>query len=183
MAFTLIVGPMKSGKTLELVARTAPYEFAKKKVTYIKPIKDVRSKSIASRAGINAKAVQVNSLADVNIVADVIGIDEIHMFPASDSKILRQWLKEGREIVASGLDLDYTATLTPTIKALLELKPDTIITKVAVCEECHSYDAKFSQILLEGKPVLEGLPPVVPEDGSYQYQPRCANCFQVADKF
>lgn len=180
MGLTLIVGPMKSGKSLELIARVAPYEHAKKKVLYVKSKKDVRDKLLHSRIGLNTKAQSVKSLKEVTNGFDVIGIDEVHMFPESDIEFIKIWLKAGKEVLTSGLDLDYSATLTPMIKKILELKPDNLINKLAVCEACHKYTAQFTQIFKDGKAVLGGLPPVVPEDGTYLYEPRCRDCHERA---
>jgi len=180
MALTLIVGPMKSGKSLELIARVAPYEHAKKQVLYVKPNKDVRDKTLHSRIGLNTRATIVKTLQEVTNGFDVIGIDEVHMFPATDVKYIQKWLKDKKDIFVSGLDLDYSATLTPLVKKILELKPEKIISKVAVCDACHKYNAQFTQILHNGKAVLGGLPPVVPEDGTYIYEPRCRDCHERA---
>lgn len=177
MGLTLIIGPMKSGKSLELIARVAPYEFADKKVLYIQSNKDVRDKGITSRIGLNTNATQVASLADVKNGVDVIGIDEVHMFPISDARIIEKWVRADKQVFVTGLDLDYSATLQPMIKKILELKPNNIIIKKAVCECCHKYRAQFTQILHNGEAVLGGLPPVVPEDGTYVYQARCRKCY------
>ncbi len=177
MGLTLIVGPMKSGKSLELIARVAPYEFAEKRVLYVQTKKDVRDKGITSRMGVNTKALAVKSLNEIKNGFDVIGIDEIHMFDEADIKFVKKWLEEGKEVYASGLDLDYSATLTPMVRKILELKPERIISKVAVCEVCHDYSAQFTQILHKGEPVLSGLPHIVPEDGTYVYEPRCRKCY------
>ncbi len=177
MGLYLIVGPMKSGKSLELIARVAPYEFADKKVLYVQTKKDVRDEGIKSRIGINTRASRVKSLAEVKNGFDVIGIDEVHMFDIKDIGMIKRWLGEGKEVFASGLDLDYSATLTPMVRKILELKPDLIINKVAVCEVCHDYSAQFTQILHHGEPVLGGLPHIVPEDGTYEYQARCRACY------
>lgn len=63
------------------------------------------------------------------------------------------------------------------IKKLLELKPDTVIWKVSVCDICKKYEAQFSQIVHNSEPVLSSLPLITPEDGTYEYQARCRNCF------
>lgn len=178
MGLTLIIGPMKSGKSLELIARVAPYEFADKKVLYVQSKKDVRDTGITSRIGINTKATRVKSLAEVKNGVDVIGIDEVHMFPEADSKYIAEWVAAGKQVFVTGLDLDYSATLQPMIKKILELKPHSIIIKKAVCEVCHKYRGQFTQILHDGKEVLGGLPPVVPEDGTYAYQARCRDCYK-----
>jgi thymidine kinase len=168
---------MKSGKSLELIARIAPYEFAGKKVLYAQPCHNVRDEGVMSRSGLKVKAVKVNSLTEITNGFDVIGIDEINMFDEADVKQVYGWLKAGKEVVISGLDLSYKGELIPLVCRLMELKPDVMIHKLAVCEVCLNYDAKFTQILHKGEPVLEGLPIVTPEDGTYAYEPRCRECF------
>lgn len=168
---------MKSGKSLELIARVAPYEFADKKVLYLQPHSDVRDSGIKSRAGINTKAKRVKKLSEINNGFDVIAVDEVNMFEAGDAVQIGKWVKQGKEIFVSGLDLDYSGTMMPIIKEVLELKPDLIITKLAVCDVCHQYNAQFTQILDKGQPVLGGLPSLVPEDGTYLYEARCRNCY------
>jgi thymidine kinase len=178
MALTLIIGPMKSGKSLELIARVAPYEFAQKKVLYLQPTSDVRSNGITSRIGINTKARQVASLKEIDNGFDVIAVDEVNMFPESDSEAIRTWVEKGKDVFVSGLDLDYSATIMPIVKKIFELKPEKIIQKLAVCDVCHQYKALFTQILDKGKPVLGGLPSLVPEDGTYAYEARCRDCYE-----
>ena len=168
---------MKSGKSLELIARVAPYEFADKKVLYLQSSKDVRDEGITSRIGINTKAKRVASLKEIDNGFDVIAVDEVHMFPESDAAQIGKWVIEGKDVFLTGLDLDYSATLQPMIARILELKPHNIIIKKAVCEVCHKYKAQFTQILHNKKPVLGGLPSVVPEDGTYIYEARCRACY------
>lgn len=182
MAFTLIIGPMKSGKSLELIARVAPYKFAHKKVLFLQPIINVRDTEIHSRNGVEEKGFKFKSLKDVKYDFDVIGIDEAHMFKEPDYKVVDDWLKAGKEVFVSGLDLDYRGNLIPIIKRFLELKPETVINKAAVCEVCKSYSAYYTQIMDKGKPIIEGLPLIVIDDGTYAYQPRCRNCFVKSHK-
>ncbi len=180
MAFTLIIGPMKSGKSLELIARVAPHEFAKHKVLYVQPEKNVRDSGISSRLGVSTACQSLKSLREIDSEFDVIGIDEIHMFNAADVQFLSESIKAGKEVVVSGLDLDYRGRLQPTVRRLLELKPDTLVMKLAVCDVCSRYEAQYSQILHDGALVLDGMPAVVPEDGTYEYQARCRTCFVQA---
>ncbi len=174
---TLILGPMKSGKSLELIAQSAPYEHTNDKILYVQPAANIRDKGIQSRMGLNTTAVTVGSLRDIKQPFDVISIDEIHMFSRNDQAAIEAWLRAGKKIIASGLDLDYRGRQLPIIARLLELKPEQIIFKIAVCDACKEYRASFTQILSNGKPVLSGLPSVIPEDGTYEYQARCRNCF------
>jgi len=141
MPLTLILGPMKSGKSLELIARVAPYEFAERQVLYVQPKANVRDEGITSRVGINTKAINVKSLKSVKAPFDVIGIDEVHMFAVKDIELIECWIKKGKALFISGLDLDYRGKMPPVIKKLLELKPETTIMKMAVCDTCKQYKA------------------------------------------
>ena len=106
-----------------------PYEFAEKKVLYIQPKKDVREEGIKSRIGINTRAERVKSLSQVKNGVDVIGIDEVHMFPITDAEYIAKWLSEGKQVFVTGLDLDYSGRLQPMIARIMELKPHNIIVK------------------------------------------------------
>lgn len=180
MSFTLIIGPMKSGKSLELIARLSPYEFTEKKILFVQPTSNVRDEAIVSRSGISKAAVKVHDLSEVHSDSfDVIGVDEINMFPEESWVAVQRWLNEGKDVVISGLDLDYSATLIPIVRHLLELKPELIIDRLAVCELCRQYTARFTQIVHEGKVVRGGLPHIVPEDGTFSYRPVCRTCYQL----
>lgn len=182
MAFTLIIGPMKSGKSLELIARVAPYKFANKEVIVVQPTRNVRDDGVASRAGLNIEARKVDSLQDIDNHYDVIGIDEVHMFSADDGAAIAKWLTSDKELIVSGLDLDYRGQLIPIMQEMIQLKPDAIINKLAVCDACHEYGAIFTQIIHNNEPVTTGLPSVVPEDGTYVYEARCRNCFVLPSR-
>ena len=175
--FTLILGPMKSGKSHELVARTAPYEYADKTVIYVQPEINTRDKGIRSRLGIDATALAIGSLHDVDQQFDVIGVDEVHMFRESDVDVIEAWVHDGKKVVASGLDLDYRGKMLPIITRLLELKPEQYIPKLAICDACKQDNAAFTQILQDGAPILGGISSVTVEDGTYEYQARCRDCF------
>lgn len=175
--FTLILGPMKSRKSSELLSQMSPYEHTDQQVLYVQPEANVRDIGIRSRMGIGAAALSLQTLNEVNENFDVIGIDEVHMFHEDDQRVIDKWLVEGKSIIASGLDLDYRGKMMPIIIRLLELKPDKLVTNKAVCDSCKKYDARFTQILENGIAIHSGLPHVVPEDGTYEYQARCRDCF------
>ncbi len=179
MSLTLIIGPMKSGKSLELISLIAPFEYTKKRVAMVQPIKNVRDSNVESRLGLKRAAQKVASLTEFSTPAEVIGIDEIHMFPRTDISVLKTWLIEGKELLVSGLDLDYQGRLIPVIADILTLKPEVIIDKKAVCEICGEYDGRFTTITHNGKRIRRGLPHVVPEDGTYVFGAACRQCFFV----
>ena len=177
MPLTLITGPMKSGKSLELIARVAPHEYAQRRILFIRSTHNTREHDIRSRLGVNTQAVTVANLQEVGDDFDVIGIDEINMFDPSDVSYIASWLKADKHVFVSGLDLDYRGRMPEVVLRLLELQPETHIRKVAVCDVCHEYTAQFTQILDDAKPVLDGLPLITPEDNQHEYQARCRNCF------
>ena len=179
MAMTLIIGPMKSGKSLELIARLSPYEYTGSKILLLQPSHNIRDTSVESRSGLKKKARKVTSLQEVSdATEDVIGIDEVNMFPAEDAQVLKKWLLEGKRLVVSGLDLDYRARMLPIIAEIYQLKPELVIDRIAVCELCKSYKARFTQVVANGTIVRSGLPSLLPEDGTYLYRPVCRPCYQ-----
>lgn len=174
---TLILGPMKSGKSLELIAQMAPYEFTDLQVLYAQPKANIRDKGIRSRLGVNTEAIVVESLNEITQEFDILGIDEIHMFDKKNVAIIDRWIRQDKLIFLSGLDLDYRGKMPDVIVRLLELKPERLIQKISVCDVCRQYRAQFTQIIHHDKPILSGLPSIVPEDGTYAYEARCRHCF------
>ena len=86
----VIVGPMFSGKTTELIRRIKRYQHAGKKTIIYKPAIDFRYsiENVNSHDGLkypariipnNEKGISI--LADEYKLYDVIGIDEIKFFP------------------------------------------------------------------------------------------------------
>jgi len=179
MNLTLILGPMKSGKSFELISRFAHLKYAQIPFALFNSSKNVRDKNVFSRnGGLELEAKKVESLSEIK--ADglkIIGIDEIHMFDEKDALTVEEFLKQGVEIVVSGLDNDYRGKMFKIVRRLLELGPSQVIYRRAVCERCKIPEAVYTQILKDDEPLLEGLAAVVPEDGRYVYQPLCRHCF------
>lgn len=124
MPLTLIIGPMKSGKTLELINRTKNYNKTKHNIGFYDPTINTRDKNITSRAGVSIASKKIKSLTDIKNPPNIIVIDEIHMFDPKDILQINKWLKDNRDVYLSGLDLDYRGRTQPTIIKILELKPD-----------------------------------------------------------
>lgn len=179
----LIVGPMKSGKTSAMIAELEPIiNHSDTTAALVQPGKDIRDKGVRSRNGLVLPAIRTEALTfilDDLLEVDVIGIEEAHMLPPEDTAEACQTLvMGGKELIVAGLLLDYRARITPTFAALLELAPDSMEPKTAICDCCRSRNAQFSQILDNGIEVTGDLPSVVPEgDGRYEYQARCRRCF------
>ena len=178
MHLTLILGPMKSGKTLELISRISPLKFMPVKFSLFQPLRNVRDEEVASRAGATLAGQKIQSLKEIlNHDLEIVGIDEVHMFLPEDVEVVETLLKKQVKVIISGLDMDWKGKLFETVSRLIELGPQEIIYKRSVCEKCLKYNGIYTQIFKGNDPVVEGLPPVVPDDGTYQYKPVCRECF------
>jgi thymidine kinase len=178
MELILILGPMKSGKSFDLINFFAPLRYSSTSFALFQSSRNVRDEHIQSRNGVNLSAQKVDSLKEaLGKGYSIIGIDEIHMFPDSDVAIIEQLMREGTKVVISGLDTDYRGKLFSIIGQLLELGPKEVRYKRAACEGCKKFDAIYTQVYRENVPLTSGMPPVIPEDGTFTYQPMCRDCF------
>jgi thymidine kinase len=178
MDLTLILGPMKSGKSFNLISHFAPLKYTDIPFALYQSDRNVRDTHIASRNGLALEARKIKSLNDISDnEAAVIGIDELHMFDPDQLDVLVSLLHKGVKVVAAGLDLDYKGKMFDIIKKLLELGPKEVIYKRAVCEVCRQPQAVYSQVFSNAVPVIDGMPSVIPDDGSFTYQPVCHACF------
>lgn len=179
MELTLILGPMKSGKSFELINYFTSLEKENIPFRLYQPSKNVRDEKIWSRNGIEINAKKIDSLSEIEKEnVEVVGIDEIHMFPVEEARIIKDLLERGIKVIIAGLDSDYQGKMFSIVKILLDLKPGRVEYKKAICEICGKPEAIYTQIFRNKELVLDGLPPVVPDDGTYIYKPVCENCFK-----
>ncbi len=182
MDLTLILGPMKSGKSFDLISYFAPLRYTDIPHVLYQSSRNVRDEHISSRNGVIIEAKKVDSLADaLDKNYAVVGIDELHMFNPSDVAVVGKLLDKGVRVVAAGLDLDYKGKMFDVVKGLLELGPKEVKYKRSVCELCRQPNAVYSQVFNKGIPLTGGMPPVIPDDGTFTYQPVCRACFVSAD--
>ena len=183
--FTLILGPMASGKSRTLITELERYEIANKKVVAIQPEVNVRDSGVASRNGLSREAVSLGKLSMYDEAfeldnVDVIGVDEAFMFSdvGDTRRTVAYWLSQKKIVVAAALDITAMGQMPETIVGLLELAPDVKYER-AVCTTCDEMDARYTLIYEteSGKPIRSGLPPVVVDDGTYGYRPVCRCCF------
>ncbi len=181
MDLTLILGPMKSGKSFDLISYFAPLKYTDIPHVLYQSARNVRDEHISSRNGVIIAAKKVSTLADaLDKNFAVVGIDELHMFDPADVAVVAQLLNRGVKVIAAGLDTDYRGKMFDVVKGLLELGPKEVRHKRSVCELCRQPTAVYSQVFSKGIPLTEGMPPVIPDDGTFTYQPVCRNCFVAA---
>jgi thymidine kinase len=178
MDLTLILGPMKSGKSYDLISFFAPLKYTTIPFALYQSARNVRDEHISSRNGVVIEAKKVPDLQEaLQENYKVVGVDETHMFSLEDVFVVEELLKRGVKVVVSGLDLDYRGKMFDIVKGFLELGPKEVRYRRAVCEVCKSPEAIYTQVSHNGIPVISGMPSVIPDDGTYGYQAVCRLCF------
>jgi len=141
--FTLILGPMFSGKTTELLRRIRREQIAGATTLLIKHGSDTRytkdEKIIATHDGVSKelfKNTRVVSKKDTQFIfeEDVIGIDEGQFFPDLSANIAG-WMKQGKRIFVSALNGDFNQKPFPGTSKLVSMASDIVFLK-AVCMLC-----------------------------------------------
>lgn len=174
----MILGPMKSGKSMDMISYFAPFKYTLQPYALYQNIKHVRDAEIWTRNGIALEAKRVSTVEEAlgkKYVA--IGIDEVHMFDDTEALIIEKLMKEGTRVVVSGLDTNAWGEMFGIVRRLLELGPKEVRYKRAVCDDCRIPDAVYTQVLQHAAPVQRGLPDSIPDDGSFSYKAVCRNCF------
>lgn len=177
----LIIGPVCSGKSAELIRKVTRYQIAGYNVLIVKPKIDTRSSLVKSRNGSEITcyemekaediydmivnfAMEGEGTRDVNIVAFEEGQFFVNLYP-----IVKDLLLKGFKVVVSALDSDFNGEPFGDITKLVTLS-DTVLKLSAVCMECKNDNAIFSQKLKVGGNQIEV--------GDLElYHPRCINCF------
>jgi len=178
MDLFLILGPMKSGKSLEMIGQFTSLKYTNIPFGLYQPKRDTRNGNIWSRTGIELNSQKIDSLKEMLVKNEqIVGIDEIHMFQESDVSVIHELLNRGTKVFLSGLDMDYRGEMFNIIKKILEISPKEVKYKKAVCELCKDPNAAYTVISKDDKIILDGIPSVVPEDGTYKYIPVCRKCF------
>ena len=168
----LILGPVCSGKSAELLRRVDRYQIAGYNILLVKPQIDTRSINIKSRNGQESKCVSVEEgkqikedlLTGINIVA----FDEAQFF-ADIYEITKDLLERKIKVLISALDADFNGLPFGNIPRLITLS-DSISKLTAICMKCKCEFAIYSQKLRSGGAQIE--------IGDLElYEPRCLNCF------
>ena len=140
----VIVGPMFSGKSEELIRRLKRARIARQRVACYKPDIDLRyhRTAIASHSSQTHDASTVTSVEDLKALLfpqlqeiDVIGIDEAQFFDASIIPLTVELVHLGKRILIAGLDTTFSAEPFGPIPALMAISDE--VTKLsAVCMVC-----------------------------------------------
>ncbi len=173
----LIIGPMFSGKSTELIREIRLAKIINKKVLVIKPMIDNRYKDdkIVSHSFESEECETVEKLKEMNERIksyDLIVIDEGQFFPDLKEAVLNWVDIEHKEIIVGGLDGDFKRN---PIGQILELIPyaDKCKKISSLCKLCgNGNKAIFSHRITKNKEQVQ-------VGGSDSYVPLCRNHYLI----
>lgn len=147
--FTLVVGPMYSGKTSELISFVEIYTLGRKPVKVFKPVLDDRygKTSIVSHTNAKVDAIAVSSSREIlpliNGSERAVFVDEVQFFDPGLSTVILDLTRRGIDVFCSGLDLNFKNQPFETTMHLMA-HADTVVKKKAVCHRCGEYHGTIS---------------------------------------
>ena len=122
----MIVGPMFSGKSTELIRRVRKYRAAKEEVLVVKYEADNRysAKDLATHDLSSMEAVAASSLEEIEkLVTEetkVIAVDEGQFYP-DVVRFAEQWANAGKTVIISALDGTWQRKPFACIATLMSL--------------------------------------------------------------
>lgn len=171
----VVVGPMFSGKSEELIRRLRRAEIARQRVQIFKPTIDERyaANEIISHSGLGIPSDNVSKAAEIieklSPRTEVVGIDEAQFLGEEIIGVCTRLADSGKRVIVAGLDTDYKGRPFEPIPRLLAVAEE--ITKLlAICVRCGN-PAVHTQRLVESEELI-----VVGAGG--MYEARCRRCFE-----
>ncbi len=178
----VVIGPMYSGKSEELIRRLKRAKIAKQNVVVFKPIIDDRysKEDVVSHSGYTINAIPIKNSSDIYDYIDdktqVVGIDEVQFFDEKIVDIAIELADKGVRVIAAGLDMDFKGEPfgpTPRLLAVAEF-----VDKIqAICSVCGQ-PATRSQRLIDGEPAKYDAP-IIQVGAVESYEARCRKCHVV----
>src|SRR5712691_821697 len=171
----VIVGPMFSGKSEELIRRLRRAEIARQRVQIFKPVIDQRyaNNEIVSHSGLGIGSDIVRTATDVlekvEVRTEVVGIDEAQFLGEELIEVCTKLADMGKRVIVTGLDTDFMGRPFEPMPRLLAVAEE--ITKLlAICVRCGN-PAVHTQRLVESEELI-----VVGASGAYYARSR--RCFE-----
>lgn len=178
----VIVGPMYSGKSEELIRRVKRAKIAKQNVIVFKPTIDDRysKEDVVSHSGYSVDAIPIktsNHIYDyINDDTQVVGIDEVQFFDDNIVDVCIDLADKGIRVICAGLDMDFRGEPfgpTPRLLAIAEF-----VDKIqAICSVCGQ-PATRTQRLIDSKPARYD-DPIIQVGAVESYQARCRKCHKI----
>ncbi|MCB2293160.1 thymidine kinase [Clostridium algoriphilum] len=178
----VIIGPMYSGKSEELIRRIRRTNIAKQKVQVFKPQIDNRysNTDVVSHCGAKVEAVPVKDSSQILELLDadtqVVAIDEVQFFDKDIISVITTLADDDKRVICAGLDMDFKGEPFGPIPPLLAIAE--FVDKIqAICVVCGN-PATRTQRLINGKPARYE-DPIVLIGATESYEARCRKCHIV----
>jgi len=171
----VIVGPMFSGKSEELIRRLRRAEIGKQRVQIFKPVIDQRysKNGIVSHSGLEIPSELVSTGAEIlGKVAprtEVVGIDEAQFLGETIVADCARLAELGKRVIVAGLDTDFMGRPFEPMPRLLAVAEE--ITKLlAICMRCGNPAVHTQRIVASEELIVVG--------AKGMYEARCRRCFE-----
>jgi thymidine kinase len=174
----VIVGPMYSGKTEELIRRLRRAQIARQQVEIFKPSIDNRygADHIVSHSELRIPSrmiVEAREILDHAHRAHVIGIDEGQFLGADLPRVANELADRGKRVIVAGLDQDYRGLPFEPMPQMLAIA-EHITKTLAICVVCGAPAGRTQRLRPQGGRVVVG--------GAGLYEARCRRCHTVPDE-
>jgi thymidine kinase len=171
----VIVGPMFSGKSEELIRRLRRAEIGKQRVQIFKPVIDQRysKNGIVSHSGLEIPSELVTSSGEIIEKmaprTEVIGIDEAQFLGEGVVADCARLAELGKRVIVAGLDTDFMGRPFEPIPRLLAVAEE--ITKLlAICMRCGNPAVHTQRLVASDELIVVG--------ATGMYEARCRRCFE-----
>ncbi len=171
----VIVGPMFSGKSEELIRRLRRAEIARQRVQIFKPQIDQRysATEIVSHSGLEIRSDNVRTAAEVlqkvEPRTEVVGIDEAQFLGEELIHVCTKLADMGKRVMVSGLDTDFMGRPFEPMPRLLAIAEE--ITKLlAICVRCGNPAVNTQRLVASEDLIVVG--------AAGMYEARCRRCFE-----
>lgn len=181
----VVIGPMFSGKSEELIRRINRAKIARQNVQVFKHCIDDRYgvDHVVSHNGSRIEAIKISSSKDIleklDPTAVVVAVDEVQFFDYGIVDVCVKLANEGKRVICAGLDQDFKGEPfgpSPAMMAVAEF-----VDKIqAICMICGN-PATRTQRLIDGKPASYH-DPIILVGATESYEARCRKCHCVPGK-
>lgn len=182
-------GPMRSGKTRELINRVDKPKIMEFGFQFFKPDIDTRDNTVSSRFGkLSYKCIFVDSqkpekiFDHLNDDIKIVALDEAQFFQKGIEWVIEKMLLRDINVIVAGLELDFRGEPFGRMHHILA-RADIITKLHAVCEfDGCKMPASRTQRLIDGEPADYNSPIIIVGDKLEGYEPRCLKHHTVPGK-
>ncbi len=185
----VVIGPMYSGKTEELIRRVVRRNIAKQRGIIFKISSDTRTKEkkVVSRAGTFLEADVIDESKDalkyLDEELDYVAFDEVQFFDEEIVDVVNEFTDAGTDVIVAGLNLDFRGEPFENVMKIAAMADEIALLK-AVCVVCGKDATRTQRLIFKNGRWLpaskrDPIFKVEGEDVQIKYEPRCKDCWEV----